>query len=297
MYNDLILPFIQQSAEENSAPQYVQMRSVNKSVVYLDTRSQYATGSGVVNNDITDMVFSTIRGSGQAATILVKDCKRLSIGSLGIDLLIPNINIFNNTFYLRYNGIDYNVSIILGYYPTPAELIAALLAALLVATGVVWITPTVYNVNTKKFTLAASTSLPFTFYDINNSLTKAQFLLNIPIGLTTAPSMVIGPIFNFYTRYIDITSIGLTRYSKIRSASNTNNNGTQIYRIYLDSDTPTRVKGITTGSGSIFNWNREDSLTQIDIKMYDEFGNKLILEQGVNLTLPGFLLLTIILEV
>lgn len=119
-------------------------------------------------------------------------------------------------------------------------------------------------------------------------------------------TMMIGPMPCTYTRYIDIFSFSLTKWSKLTTGSSKSGPSSLIYRLYLDSfiDYPTNPGVITIGPPGMsyspiiyipniktytsnianpitFTLNPEENLTTIDFDFRDEYGNEFVVDKPI----------------
>lgn len=261
--------------------------------------------------------------SNPSNSILLQRAKRVSVSSVYFKHNTPVINSSNNIVlcYDQSSNSVYQFILAYGDYITPQQLIKALDNAIL-ASGIATTfffyfkgTPVPTYVTTAAPTqdseVLCITTTPVYFLSGCSAVFRGRSTFGWsvpdgpvwdginPVNPTLAASyqalafteMLIGPMPCAYTRYVDILSPSLTRWTKLPSTTTQSTNSAQLFRYYFptfvsyDSDPGT----LTTASAIIYNRKTErglenafdpayftvnpsEALTAIDLVFRDEYG-------------------------
>lgn len=269
--------------DNNLEPSYVRIRSRNASFTWVDTFDS--------NSKLSENQF-LISSPG---TLMSKRTKRFALSYYASQLSIPNINPRNNTIVFQVNNLPtvYTAVIPEGFY-TRTQAIAALLTAMNgVGSGTVFTAPSQFPGSDIYIILSGTTNYRIlntsicTF--VNTGYAFWGFLKADPRFTTLAPyanNLPIGPISTFYTRYYDVTSQYLLQHTK---AANTGNRvlGNTLFRIYsiqqqnMPADSTYTFQFPSTLENSSWNFDAMHSISNIDINLFDEFGQPLYLPNGI----------------
>lgn len=259
-------------------PQMVQIRQKNSAYLFLESQSS------LLELTKEDMLLSSIKQLGDQPNILAQNIKRLSISSVGVNWVIPNVNPRNNNiqFISSNTGATiYSVFIPEGNYQTSSALIGAIILAMNSVSGSSGLTfssvpvslrPDLYNLNSA----GGSYGMVLTC----NAITKGKQCYAFPEDASLSTSKRIGNMMLLYTQYIDFCSSKLSGYTKLPNKTNGPTNCV-LQRVYLFSKTlGTEIPLFgpyfySTSNISGINFNFGDSLSLIDFKLYDQNGDLL----------------------
>jgi hypothetical protein len=265
---EVILKYVNNSTPEENRldPQMVTTRSPIVSKLYLDSQGLYK------QNDPTNCVLSSVQSAEDYPTTLVKGGRRIQLESANLTYSIPNINERNNTFAFRVGATDYSFTLSERYETSDANIVGDIILEMNTAVGYANFS-SIY-LGGKRYSIVGGNA----FQWLECSATKFNQTYNIPVSTGLNLIHNIGPMFLFYTRYFDFYSTNLTRFTTHPFVSNQGNITTRIGRFQLASNDGFQL--------SLQDLNRQDSfwnipydmsLSAIDIKVQDEFGQQLYL--------------------
>ena len=285
-------------------PPMVRIRAQNQAYLYLSSDDALPDGSNYAS-----MVVSR-KGDGQ----LTRKNKRMGLAYVNFIHHTPTLNPSNNVLYVfcGFDNVIRTVTVPVGFYYTPYQLQKALVTAWLAQiptlSGVlsavppvtgdnqgIWsftcTQPVAFVINSPLLLFGASTfgfQAPDTpmYYGIPPTVSEiAKFRA---VMYTTIYS---GPMYCVPTRYVDFMSSTLTKWTKNMSESTSTSSSALIYRLYLPyfegyvsppvytSDgnyQPMVNKGQSNiANPAFFTVNPDESISTIDIKIYDEYGRLL----------------------
>lgn len=244
------------------------------------------------------------------------EIKRVGVTDVFFPWRTPNINIRNNKFGLSLevtSGVyaTYFITVPEGFYK-PSELASAMQTIMNGATG--WqlfpvTAPPTYlpaaggwsvttSSSTNAFTIQNPTiafAQPSNAFDVTVQSTISQVINftpplldinNVLIFTGGIPSMA-------YTQYIDFVSTNLTKHQRLKDNLTQFNYVDIIYRLYLSSGTFQAQLTNDTYFGSrpadiyrqvpvpkFMQWNKNEMISAIDIKLYDDAGELLYIPQN-----------------
>lgn len=258
--------------DENLEPQQVRIREGNSSFLAVDTDQRGLNQSSQIYTEIaTDVIFDT--------RIFKNKVKRIGVAEVRMQWITPNVNERNNvvTFFSSNGGGLHTVVVPEGFYTTPTLLLDALVIALNTATGASGLTFSHLINPLNTITSALSCVGGNYYFDLDClAIMKGAPLWSLPRSQTLNASKIIGAISLHYTRYVDLVSPDLNRYSKNINASNSNVSSGLVYRLYLDQFKGT--PGLTVSADrniKYFNWNRTNTFSTFRVELLDQFGDKL----------------------
>ncbi len=268
--------------DENLGPQFIRVRHGNNSSIFLNTQ----TAKNITQNGAK---FSLGVGHNLFATKI----KRFSVQYFKLLWCTPNVNIRNNVLSFwssntgGINGVLHIVTIPEGFYNNSATLMVALQNALNTVTGAsgLTFTITVDPLNSCSASIAtAGGSFAFNItlnVNINSlGMLHGRPLWNLPQEQVLSSLKNAGPIRLFYTEYIDIGSFSLNQYTKNPSYSDNGiRNGQLFNRIHLNDPTISSSTQYQINELQWINFNRNRSLNDIDISVYDQFGDFVYIPQ------------------
>ncbi len=263
--------------DNNLEPPFVRVRASNASIVHIDTfDKKYRINSS------SYLV--------QQPNIIPHRAKRIAFEYYSAALTTPNINPRNNTIIFTTSSGTFNTTIPEGFY-NRTQAIAALVAALnsVPGTGVVWSMPNQFAnldtyavlTGTGPFRIQGGTFVtgggPFWgFLPGDDRLTPTSpFVTTLPLG----------PITTLYTRYYDLTSQYLLRYTKIRNSGN-KLPGNHLFRVYADAELLTLSpnsplsEAFELNTNAAYNLDASSSLATIDLQIVDEFNQPFYFPNG-----------------
>jgi hypothetical protein len=212
--------------------------------------------------------------------------ERLSVNTSQFFWNLPTvIQGYNDTFTMTVGATTASFTIAEGWY-SPTTLATAMQVAI-IAAGAPWTGFTVaytnYNIkisNAAAFSIAAPGIQP-SIYETAGILPGASTGAGPYVSLATIPSML-------PTRYVDITSSYLTKFQRVKDKSTLPQGSVSniLARIYgfpdstatnwpIDAVTGPRVIRNDFSVPKILKWSNEESLTNFDIQLYDEYGSLL----------------------
>jgi len=209
--------------------------------------------------------------------------ERLSVNSCQFFWNLPTIiEGYNDTFILTVGATTATFTVPEGWYG--ATSLAAAMQAAIIAAGGPWVGFTVAytNYNIRISNAAAFSVAPPGFeselYETAGILPGAATGSGPYVSQATIPSML-------PTRYIDICSSYLTKFQRVKDKSTLPNGSVSniLARIYafancttspwpLDVVTGPRIIRDDFNMPKILKWSPEESLTNFDITLYDEYG-------------------------
>jgi len=262
--------------------------------------------------------------SNPSQSILLQRAKRVSMSSVIFRHSTPTINESNDTVlcYDQSSGTIFAFVMAHGDYQTPQQLIKALDNAIN-ASGILtsfffyfrgtpvpaYVTTSAPDTDNEVLLI---TTTPVYFLSTSNAMARGRSTFGWenqvgprwdginPVNPALAAAyqqltfteMLIGPMPCAYTRYVDISSPSLTRWTKLPSTTTQTTNTSQLFRYYFPTfvgyDTDPGV--LTTASAIIYQKKREngtenafdpayftvnpsESITSIDLVFRDEYGD------------------------
>lgn len=308
----------EQQTDENLEPPYIRLRSANAGFLHLDGGFEDA------NSQTPDNASFTI--GTQLNRLYTRKIQRFSVAGLQSFLATPNINPRNNVVIYETvpaAGGPHVATIPEGWYTalnnaTADSALTALQNALNAAVPpppaatftVLWARGVTPAANPLQAII--NTGGGFTFrFSLNTASTmlfKGKNLFNLPADQTFTAIKTLGAAFLIYSRYLDICSSALTRYTKNPTASN--QGPFNLYaRIYLQSPlvepSVPNPGGFPTMGGAFAafqpsiestNFRRDRAFESVDITFRDEFGDPFYIPSLATGTLanvdPSLVLLT-----
>lgn len=265
----------EQQTDENLEPPFMRVRSANGAFLHLDG------GFPDFPNNVTTNTAFTI-GNDPINRLYTRKIQRFSLAAVGLNLATPNINQRNNVVIFEDSpGVIHRGVIPEGFYNTIPAALTALQTALNTATPP---SPLVFTVtqnplNQFQATIAATAAFRFFNNPANLMLINGKSLFNLPLDQTFTTTKTLGAAFLIYSRYIDVCSSALTRYSKNPTFGN--QSPSNLYaRVYLESPVSQRG-GIPLGGASFFalgqtqeatNFRRDRAFESVDISLFDDTG-------------------------
>jgi len=296
-------------------PAMVRVRASNSAQIVL------------TSNAVTQRQFPPVQCSvsNPSNSILLRRAKRVGVSAVIFKHDTPVINSSNNVIlcYDQSSNSVYTFTLVPGNYVTPQQLIKALDNAIL-ASGIAT-TFLFYFRGTPPPTYVAS-SAPDTDSDVLLVTTTPVLFLSESIGVArgrstfgwevanasrwdginpvnatlateyqakTFTEMLIGPMPCAYTRFVDILSPSLTRWTKLAATTTQSTNTSELFRIYFNTfdgystdpgvlttasaiiyqRTPDRQTPYHPGIPTYFTVNPSESIVAIDLEFRDEYGN------------------------
>ena len=157
-----------------------------------------------------------------------------------------------------------------GFYNDPTAAVTALVAALNAAPGSpITFAPPVAIANSVFYILTASG--PFSFRP-SSGVTKGIYLFGIQPFTPLNPTLIIGPVELFYTRYVTINSAALTQFIKNPNSGINMNSSTNLFRFYL-SQPYYNTLDFYEGNLRWMNIDPYYTIQTVDLQMLDEWGD------------------------
>jgi hypothetical protein len=232
------------------------------------------------------------------------EIRRIAITDIAFPWRTPNVNITNNFFYLTINGINGYLEVPQGFYK-PSELALQLQTLANAPNG--FRQTSTYPVNTyfndgKPFTITSDAIGRFTItatgVNISAYITMPRVgppgsLNNLMNYYTAQSSYIPAPTFTggipsmAYTKYIDFVSANLTKHQRLKDCLTQLNYTDIIYRLYLENENDLPLTDDTyfgsrpsnlyrqISNPKYIQWNKNEMISTIDIKLYDDTGNLL----------------------
>lgn len=251
---------------DNLSPQYVSVRAISRGSVFLDSNNVR------LETNKTNLLMSTIKTPGDHASSLISNASRVAISSVGMLYTTPNVNPINNvlTIWSSNTNSFHTVTLFEGFYQTPLQIINEIVFRLNAISGATGLTfsdsvvagfPDSYDLN----------SFGGTFYFKQDCKAVKYSHFGFSKSTTPASTQRVGTIFLFYTRYIDFTSINLTKSSKLKNKTS-GPNGAIIYRLFIENPEQHSLLFNVDTNLTTFNFNPADALNIIDFQLFDEWG-------------------------
>lgn len=243
-------------------PQYVTSILPQQAFIYIDTQTVPAnvskTNCQIISSQPLGITFRRIRFVG-----------------LNVIWDTPNVNPRNNEIIFRSSvtGLDYSISLGIGFFSTSASLIAHIVTQLNTVTGSSGLTFSAVAIPNmpNQYTLSSAGGLYY-FSDTSTAITKGYTVYGFPTQQAYTASKTVGTMGLFYTKYVDVVSSAITKNAKSKTTS-TNNISNICARIPLDNMLEPGTSAIYSASDYIsFAHNFSEPLYNIDIKFLDQFG-------------------------
>jgi len=249
--------------DENLEPPFVRIRSKNTAHVYIDT--SYTSSVNPAN----------IVVGYQGGDLFTRKVKRYAVDGLEVPWVTPNVNIRNNslTFAVDTIGNTFTATIPEGFYPTVVGLFTALATAMTTASSDTF-TVTQLGIGSNAYTLAVA---GHTFQLLSGTMINlGQFQYGfLPTNLGgMVASRVLANVSLSYTRFVNINSLALTQYTKL-PASGIDTVSSNILKLYILNQAlePGSIFLPLIGSALQYtNFQRDTNITDVDIQLYDEWG-------------------------
>ena len=275
----VILPPIAdiESNDTNLEPQLIRVRAANQSFFLINTSAR-ASGSQFRN------IVPPVRKIYYTNVAIAK-AKRLGVSSVLMRHITPNVNIRNNEVKFTIGAIQYTCTVAEGYYASDVDLMDALAVQMTAVSPNVftWV-PLPRHKEVGHMNINAAT---FRF-DPSKGVDNGGPLWNLPRDDIFEASKLIGSIGLRYTRFVDFLSGTLTKYTKLGNTSNNLGNNGLIFRFDLaDTLEPQTIENFTN-QVAFFNWDKSDSINNVDITLIDEFGQEFYVPQYSKTTSSGF---------
>lgn len=261
----------------NFEPQYVTNKSISSAFITLDSNDCKQEPNKV------DMLVSSIKALGDNASTIFTNITRINVLSIQMLYITPNVNPRNNqiTFWSSNTNSFHTVFMNEENYIDPDKFMDDLMTALNTATGTSGITfqynPKIdININ-PTFIIDTNGSGDF-YFDASCSMAKkGKYLCNLQVDNIPDDEKTVGPVLLLYTRYVNFVSQALTKYAKIQNYTtgyianildtlNIPNLDASPLPFFIESKDSER--SVITS----FAYNPGDSVSIIDMRIYDEFG-------------------------
>jgi hypothetical protein len=229
------------------------------------------------------------------------EIKRVFVSDVYFPWRTPNINIRNQVFELRINGVDYYLTVPEDFYK-PSELASTMQTIANSATGFrttasqgttpVYFTGATWVITSDaigRFTVTATgaTFTTETVLDVKGYENNLNGLMNFFSSNPPVASAKGGIASMTYTKYIDFVSTNLTKHQRLKDCLTQFNYTNIIYRLYLNNENqlpltddtyfsarPSDIYRQITNPKTIM-WNKNEMISAIDIKLYDDGGELL----------------------
>lgn len=274
---------------ESIEPQMIRIRSQNTSYLYVNSND--------INKKSTSAKAEILLGGPNVGFSKI-GVKRISLVIFEFFMTTPNVNERNNEVIVEWKDPvvtkTATVTVPEGYYDDSKDLMDALVLAL----------NTEFTLQGSAFQLSV-TANPLSVSDGSAILYKMEQSAG-PVGSTFkflessgtnfgrplwnlpnpdfdvfSSSKTIGPVFLYYTRFIDVRSSVLTQFSKNENVTGKTGNTDVLLRIFLQGrklGSQTRIiKNPVT-----FNFSPKYQLKSFDVSLHDEFDNLLYLPRFKN---------------
>lgn len=273
----------QRYKDDGKEPQYVTFQYQNQGEIYLDSQTS------IDKIGPANMILSTRKTTDSQQNLLFTNISRVSVQSIGFNFISPNVNPRNNRIvvFSSFSGSFHQVDLIEGFYNTTDLLIDHIVTRLNTITGLTGLTFSRVAVPLMPGAYTLSSAGGNYYFNLDcSAMVKGYQLYNLPRDQTPTSSKIVGVMSLIYTRYIDFVSSQLTKYAKVPSRTTGYSNNI-IERMYIDDSTYPHVVAQYEPGSSIFNYKPTDSVSSIDIKLLDQFGDELYVPQW-NGTDAGF---------
>ena len=200
---------------------------------------------------------------------------------------IPNVNDRNRNFvfYVSIGGapaVKFSFDLNMGWYTTAAILMNAIVVEMNAASGVVFnaiVHTSVYYPDIWILSVAAGN----TFYidPTCDFVVYGKLLARIPSSTTLAATVEFGPIGLKYTSYVDVTSVALTRSSRMKPVA-TSAKGSILARVPVPDIEVHNIE-FRPQFDITYDIRPDQQLTDIDIQLFDMYGYPLYIPpQGLD---------------
>jgi hypothetical protein len=272
---------------------------------FLDSGDRFLTDLTPAVNNVANRAYNNFV-IARNENLLQGQFKRIGISEIRFPFAIPNVNARNNVMWLNLNGAGFaSITVPEGFY-TGATLATALTTAIATAGVTVSFTADgkfsfAYAGVAPIFTLAISPTdptLPIPQKNVSRSLLDLIGLYFIADGTIQVVDIKATPFLTNvadlkYTDYIDIVSKQLTNYqdSKDMSTQNLTPRSAVINRLYIENEnstnSPTNIWGTYPfvihrqyTQPKMMKWEGQKSVGQVDISLYDMYGEPLYVPAG-----------------
>lgn len=241
------------------------------------------------------------------------EIKRISTTDISFPWLTPNVNERNNNFYLRVaddnigtNAQDYFINLGEGFYK-PSELATGLAFEM---NSVGW-NDNSGNTGINLGTWTVTTSPINCAFTVTNTSGKFFQYVSTTSPIIQKNKSNFSPLMNFfppetgwvagfqggtptmaYTQYIDFVSNALTNFQRLKDSLTQFNYTNVVYRLYLNNglnmavsddnffgSRPSYIYRQISNPKQML-WNKNQMLSYIDMKLYDDSGNLLYIPQA-----------------
>lgn len=259
---------------DSNEPQIIQERPPNRAAIYYDSR----WGGETFIQDPTDLVISTRKSIGDIPGVMASGINRISVNSVGFYNSIPNVNPRNNQiiFFSEVSGLEHEVFLTEGFYNS-SDIMTEIETAMNSVSGASGLTfSSALKYPGGNTYILTSVGGGFRIISTCNAVTRGFITYNFEVNSFNTGQITVGPISGYYTRFIDFLSNNITRYNKISAVSN-NSRNSLIFRCFFDEPEKTNTIANFRRNEYIntFNFNPDEALYEIDIKLIDQFGEPL----------------------
>lgn len=251
-------------------PQSIKPYHNHQAAVYIDNIKDNATG-----NPLVVLL--------QSSTLFARYINKIAIHIAFMDWVSPNVNPRNQTvtFFSTNSAANHTVAIPEGFYTTPTLIMAALVIALNTASGASGLTFS-HLINPLQPASSTLSSAGGSYHFVLSSpmITHGTHLIGLPLDQANTASKIVGSIQLYYTRWVDIISSTLTKHTKNPNTSNSFGNNSLLFRFYnaKNQDGLSELK-VVVQNRDWFNWDFSETITNIDFRLTDEFGEELYVPQ------------------
>ncbi len=276
----------------NLEPQYVTTRTPSRAIIYLDS------ADNPLQKNKTNLIMSTQRTETDSQNNLAYGISRISVDSVNITYVTPNVNALNNTVIFRSSNTgltNHTVILTEKFYTNTNDLITEIKNKMQAISGVTGLT----------FGFTSITSAPDTYnltsgggsyYFVNipeNTSLKAQATYGFPTDQNFTFNKTVGYMSLYYTKWIDVCSTIINKYAKVRSISNGVNSNI-VVRMFLDDPISPHEFTYFTVPNVSYTFIGNEPINYIDFQLRDMYGNLLYIspvdhgfQWGINLTIEA----------
>lgn len=288
-------------SDVNLEPPFVRKRHGNLAYCYIDSNG----GTGKPND------FTV--GQNQASLLFAQKVKRFALVSIKLGYNIPNVNPYNSEVTVVLGGlVNQSFSFVMptGYYYKVTDFIDEFktqinLTAQLVTSNANTFNFTVDEYDPESYIISILPGYTFHFGSDSLMIKFGRYLCNLPTEQILTTTKTMGSIMLTYTRYIDINSFSLNQYNKNLSTSDGKGRNNLLFRFYgspsgIDKNgnflSFSRDRFTEINNLSWINYERDTSITNIDIQLYDEFGNLLYIPEYTDRPTDFYIMIDILTE-
>jgi len=275
----------------NLEPQYVTSRTPTRAAIYLDSTSN------PLELDKTNITFSSIHKIGNSQNTLAYGISRISVDSVNLTYVTPNVNATNNVIIFKSSNdplAEFEVVLTEKFYTSTASLANEIESKLNSVSGFSGLTFTITAVTgfPGTFTITSTGGSFYFLYDLRSSAIITTSLYGFPTDQVFTTSKPLGWMGLYATKWIDVCSSDVQRYSKVKTISNGLPSNV-VVRVFIDNPTFPHTLSFRDVPDISYSFLNNEPINYLSFQLRDQYGKLLYVppisyygfEWGINLTI------------